>query len=83
MMHIVHQHDIIHRDIKPENILLSNQTIKLVDFGSATRISEKISSHIGSPAFMAPELLKKGKRNMQTISLSNNSLNSAPQSYFV
>ncbi|RCH84937.1 hypothetical protein CU098_006103 [Rhizopus stolonifer] len=59
----LHQHDIIHRDIKPENILLSNQTIKLVDFGSATRISEKTSSHIGSPAFMAPELLKKVPHN--------------------
>ncbi|KAG1462275.1 hypothetical protein G6F46_003546 [Rhizopus delemar] len=55
----LHQQGILHGDIKPENILLTNnQTIKLIDFGNASHISDK-ASHIGSPAFMAPELLKK------------------------
>ena len=29
----IHKLNVIHRDIKPENILLSNETIKLADFG--------------------------------------------------
>ncbi|CEP18452.1 hypothetical protein [Parasitella parasitica] len=52
-----------HRDIKPQNLVLSNNNIvKLIDFGNATSIADKLSSassSVGSPAFMAPELLKR------------------------
>lgn len=61
---IVHRNKIIHRDIKPQNLVLSNDsTVKLIDFGNATCITNgrlKSSCSVGSPAFMAPELLKKG-----------------------
>jgi serine/threonine protein kinase len=36
----------------------------LIDFGNATRLTDATghnSSSVGSPAFMAPELLKKGR----------------------
>lgn len=29
----LHENGIIHRDLKPENIVLSNNTVKLADFG--------------------------------------------------
>lgn len=61
---IVHSNNIVHRDIKPQNLVMSNNNIvKLIDFGNATCITDKLSStssSVGSPAFMAPELLKRG-----------------------
>jgi len=42
----------------------SNNIVKLIDFGNATCITantiSSTSSSVGSPAFMAPELLKRG-----------------------
>jgi serine/threonine protein kinase len=59
-----HEHGVIHRDIKPENImLLENGDIKVCDFGIALLIEERrprwrgFSSPIGTPDYMAPELL--------------------------
>lgn len=61
---IVHFNNIVHRDIKPQNLVMSNNNIvKLIDFGNAACITDKLSStssSVGSPAFMAPELLKRG-----------------------
>lgn len=48
-------------DIKPQNLLLSNENIvKLIDFGNATIVTDSLGYTQGTPAFMAPELLKKG-----------------------
>lgn len=49
-------------DIKPQNLLLSNENIvKLIDFGNATIVTDSLAGYnTGTPAFMAPELLKKG-----------------------
>ncbi len=59
-----HEHGVIHRDIKPENILLlENGDIKVCDFGIALLAGERrgrwrgFSSPIGTPDYMAPELL--------------------------
>ncbi len=59
-----HEHGVIHRDIKPENImLLENGDIKVFDFGIALLEGERhvrwrgFSSPIGTPDYMAPELL--------------------------
>eukprot|EP00211_Chloroparvula_japonica_P002510 CAMPEP_0119138988 /NCGR_PEP_ID=MMETSP1310-20130426/26687_1 /TAXON_ID=464262 /ORGANISM="Genus nov. species nov., Strain RCC2339" /LENGTH=495 /DNA_ID=CAMNT_0007130239 /DNA_START=123 /DNA_END=1607 /DNA_ORIENTATION=- len=53
----LHDHGIVHRDVKGENLLLARDTtIKLGDFGLATRIEEAGADMSGTPHFMAPEL---------------------------
>ncbi|KAK2749615.1 hypothetical protein FQN57_005837 [Myotisia sp. PD_48] len=55
---------IIHRDLKPENILfttLSNGEYKfqLTDFGLANIVANARTIQVGTPIYMAPELLTK------------------------
>lgn len=57
--------NILHRDIKPENIVLTapDDRIKLLDFGLAMFATRHTANgagtvrHVGTPAYMAPELL--------------------------
>lgn len=59
----IHSKNIIHRDLKPENILYSNSSvhspIKLIDWGFSTMCStkHKFSSLVGTPYYVAPEVL--------------------------
>lgn len=57
---LVDEH-IMHRDLKPANILLHNDTIKLADFGfckSMNSATDLTKTMVGSPVYMAPEVLK-------------------------
>ena len=61
---LIHLHDrnIVHRDLKLGNIFLTGKMeLKLGDFGLAKKLSfpdEKISERVGTPAYMAPEILE-------------------------
>jgi len=59
-----HNKQIVHRDLKPENLLLvkpDSFDIKVIDFGlSRTFTPEKnMYSKMGTPFYIAPEVLKK------------------------
>ena len=51
----------IHRDIKCANILLNNNgQVKIADFGVSAQVSDSVSkrsSIVGTPCWMAPEIL--------------------------
>jgi len=56
----VHSLGYIHCDLKPENILLKSKnksSVKVIDFGSATHVSERMYSYIQSRYYRAPEIL--------------------------
>ncbi|XP_014610978.1 PREDICTED: serine/threonine-protein kinase D3 isoform X1 [Polistes canadensis] len=60
----LHSKNIVHCDLKPENVLLSSDNeftqVKLCDFGFARIIGEKSfrRSVVGTPAYLAPEVLR-------------------------
>ena len=52
----------MHRDIKLDNILINkNNSIKICDFGISKKMKkdEIIKEHIGTPAYLAPEIIKE------------------------
>ena len=70
-LNYLHSKGIVHRDIKPENILVQNDGnkkikldeihIKLIDFGASNffKQNETLTLKIGSPYYIAPEVLNK------------------------
>ncbi|XP_020093681.1 calcium-dependent protein kinase 29-like [Ananas comosus] len=60
-----HKHGVIHRDLKPENFLFADKSedsaLKVIDFGLSVffKPGERFTEVVGSPYYMAPEVLKR------------------------
>ncbi|XVF75805.1 hypothetical protein PTKIN_Ptkin13bG0216400 [Pterospermum kingtungense] len=60
-----HKHGVMHRDLKPENFLFANKketaALKAIDFGLSVffKPGERFTEIVGSPYYMAPEVLKR------------------------
>ena len=56
----LHEMNFLHSDVKPGNIMIDRLGyVRLVDFGRAVIIGEKLSFLIGSPLYMAPEIHRR------------------------
>jgi len=54
----LHDRNIIHRDLKPENIVIDEEGYtKLIDFGAANIIEGRTYTAIGTPHYLAPEII--------------------------
>lgn len=74
---ILHKYDVIHRDLKLENILVTGAdragdsllcTIKITDFGLSKVVGDGLSiahSTVGSPRYIAPEVLATGAHDFR------------------
>ncbi|CAD8109050.1 unnamed protein product [Paramecium sonneborni] len=60
-----HDEKIVHRDLKPENLLYEsekeNSMLKIIDFGTSKEFvpNQKLNQKLGTPYYIAPEVLKK------------------------
>jgi len=68
----MHNHEICHRDLKPENILLcgpNKDIVKVTDFGVSKDVaSGALATFVGTPDYMAPEVLK-GQKYTKSVDL--------------
>ncbi|KAI9474704.1 Pkinase-domain-containing protein [Coemansia mojavensis] len=64
-LNYLHSSGIMHRDIKAANILVTDEgVVQLCDFGVARQVmqaSAKSYSFVGTPYWMAPEVIQKGQ----------------------
>ena len=57
----LYKENILHRDLKPTNILFQKGILKVADFGFCKRMQSQSAltlTMVGSPIYMAPEILK-------------------------
>ncbi|XP_068858289.1 serine/threonine-protein kinase PAK 3-like [Aphelocoma coerulescens] len=61
-LHFLHSRQVIHRDVKSGNILVGTDgSVKLADFGLCAQLTperSKCSSSVGTPSWMAPEVVR-------------------------
>ncbi|WRT70274.1 uncharacterized protein IL334_007272 [Kwoniella shivajii] len=59
----VARYQVLHRDLKPENVFLSDDFVKLGDFGLSKDMGTAsfTSTYVGTPLYMPPEILAENR----------------------
>lgn len=58
VLQYLHSRMIVYRDLKPENIMVDEDGyLKMIDFGTAKIIKGRTYTTIGTPHYMAPEVI--------------------------
>ncbi len=59
-LEILHELGFVHSDVKPSNIMIDRLGYaKLIDYGRANVVNERLSFLLGTPMFMAPEMHRR------------------------
>uniref|UniRef100_A0A1D1Z4Y2 cyclin-dependent kinase n=1 Tax=Anthurium amnicola TaxID=1678845 RepID=A0A1D1Z4Y2_9ARAE len=67
----MHRNGYFHRDLKPENLLVTNETIKIADFGLAREVTSKppYTEYVSTRWYRAPEVLLQSSSYTPAIDL--------------
>lgn len=65
----IHAHGLCHRDLKPENCMVERATrrLKIIDFGLSKHQHSAVTLGVGTPDYMAPELLGRSDGNFAAL----------------
>ena len=65
----LHEVGVLHRDVKPENLLIKCSekspgkfSLKLIDFGIASNITDSVRKVCGTPGYVAPEVFHANEK---------------------
>ena len=65
-LHHMHERGYLHADIKPNNILVTGDSVKVIDLGQACEIGFKKPRIQGTPDYIAPEQVNRQPLNKST-----------------